>query len=61
MDDERIMLPRLGTHVRAWGTGHTCVYTRQHDGDCFCECGIVAPSDGACLTGDDAHWEYFSG
>ena len=41
-EPEKIMLPRTGRHISAWGHGHTCSQP-QHDGPCVCYCGAVQP------------------
>jgi hypothetical protein len=41
---EPVMLPRLGGHLRVWGSGHTCSQDTNEPGhQCVCECGIPAP------------------
>lgn len=46
-DRDRIILPRLGGHLRIWGSGHWCDSdepdTAAHR--CICICGIEAPAD----------------
>ena len=43
-EPEKIMLPRTGRHISAWGHGHTCNSNGEaHDGPCVCYCGVEQP------------------
>jgi len=41
-EPEVVMLPRLGAHLRVWGSGHACEGDEPHE-QCVCECGVPAP------------------
>ena len=56
-DPERIMLPRLGRHISAWGHGHTCDSSQPHDDPCVCSCGVMQPYDPVPHP-DEIGWRY---
>jgi hypothetical protein len=49
-DDDVILMPRLGSHLHMWGSGHSCHSDTAHD-VCVCDCGV--PSSVASLEASD--------